>query len=133
MNYTILGNELEADPLVRGYSGMTDAEAAADLNTVYRAITATHLSGSDIYENIDNVEFLAKTAAQQQEVWDIIHLGDSIDVQPGSKARTRFVALFTAGSDTIIDLLAFLQTLVSRATELGIAGVKTSDIYKARN
>lgn len=39
MDYTILATELSSDPLTRGYSGMTDIEAAADLNTVYRPST----------------------------------------------------------------------------------------------
>lgn len=36
MDYVALINELTTDPLTRGYSGMTDAQAATDLNTVYR-------------------------------------------------------------------------------------------------
>ena len=32
--------ELDADPLVRGYSGMTDQQAADSLNTVNRSIPA---------------------------------------------------------------------------------------------
>ncbi len=34
--YQDLNTELTTDPLSRGYSGMTDAQAADDLNTVYR-------------------------------------------------------------------------------------------------
>ena len=36
MDIAILSNELTTDPLVRGYSLMTDQEAADDLNTSYR-------------------------------------------------------------------------------------------------
>ena len=32
----MLSDELANDPLGRGYAGMTDAQAATDLNTVYR-------------------------------------------------------------------------------------------------
>lgn len=31
-----LKSEIDSDPLTRGYSGMTDAQVAADLNTAYR-------------------------------------------------------------------------------------------------
>lgn len=37
MDYTALAAELSTDPLTRGYSAMTDAQAATDLNTVYRS------------------------------------------------------------------------------------------------
>lgn len=36
MDYTVLASELTVDPLTRGYSAMTDAQAAADLNSTYR-------------------------------------------------------------------------------------------------
>lgn len=39
MSLQVLKDELTADPLGRGYSGMTDAEAADDLNTAYREST----------------------------------------------------------------------------------------------
>jgi hypothetical protein len=39
MNLNTLHDELTADPLARGYAGMTDAEAAASLNTVDRPQT----------------------------------------------------------------------------------------------
>lgn len=40
MNYQTLRDELANDPLTRGYATMSDAEAAADLNTAYRTTTA---------------------------------------------------------------------------------------------
>ena len=33
---TIIKSEIDTDPLVRGYSGMTDAQVADDMNTLYR-------------------------------------------------------------------------------------------------
>ena len=36
MDYQALATELSIDPLTRGYSGMTDLQAADDLNTEYR-------------------------------------------------------------------------------------------------
>ena len=36
MDYTILATELIDDPLLRGYSTMTDTEARVDLNSLYR-------------------------------------------------------------------------------------------------
>lgn len=36
MDYTILSDELTNDPLVRGYSAMSDSAAADDINLIYR-------------------------------------------------------------------------------------------------
>lgn len=36
INYTALASEISTDPLTRGYSTMSDAEVAADMNTAYR-------------------------------------------------------------------------------------------------
>lgn len=36
MDYILLANELTTDPLVRGYSTMSDADAAVDINSLYR-------------------------------------------------------------------------------------------------
>lgn len=36
MDYTVLASELTVDPLTRGYSAMTDVQAATDLNSTYR-------------------------------------------------------------------------------------------------
>jgi hypothetical protein len=134
-NYVVLKDELDTDPLGRGYSGMSDSAAATDLNTVYRTRQIPRIPGADAYEQIDNAEFLALTASQQQEVWDIIHLtgeGEGIDVQSSSKARTRFVALFGGGSTTITDLLAAITENISRGVELGLGSVRESDVFKAR-
>ena len=135
MNLQTLRTELNNDPLGRGYAGMTDEGAADDLNTVYRTRQKANLSGAEVYEQVDNTEFLALTAAEQAEVWDIVHLsgeGSGISITPGSKARTRFVALFGGGSATIVDILAYITEDISRGIELGIGIVTTGSVQKAR-
>lgn len=126
-----LYTELSTDPNTRGYSGMTPEEAADDLNTQYATRQITTLSGGEVYEEVDIAEFQALTVAQQQEVWDIVHLGAVIDVSAGSKARTRFVSLFGVGSDTITDLLAKLTVSISRGEEIGIGFVTPGDVEGA--
>ena len=49
MDYQVLKDEIVNDPLIRGYSTMTDAEIADDLNTVYRERNRTTMTGSEIW------------------------------------------------------------------------------------
>lgn len=134
MNYAVLAAELTGDPLTRGYSGMTDAEAAADLNTVYRTRQLERLDPADAYDVVDVSEFLALTDAQRDEIWNIVHLGTAagILVTAGSRARARFIAIFGAGSDTIAALLALITEDISRGGELGLGYVKPGHVTKAR-
>ena len=129
--YAILVPELRDDPLARGYTGMTNAQVLASLNTVNRTLQKTTISGPEVYEAIDTTEFLAKTTAQQQEVWNIIHL-DSIPCGPGSKARTRMVAIFGGGSATTTAIGALLAYQVSRAEELKLGQLAIEHIGSAR-
>jgi len=132
MNYQILHDELVGDPLGRGYSAMTDAEVAVDLNTIYRTYTRTHLSSAEIYEAISALEFQALSDAQKVYVRDILGLGEGIDVQPGGQARAVMIQIFGAGSTTISNLAAVLQESISRAAELGLGVVTPGDVERAR-
>ena len=132
MNYQVLHDELVDDPLGRGYSSMTDAEAAADLNSDYRTRTRTHLSSAEIYEATDTTEFQGKTDVQKVYVRDIWGLGSDVDVQPDSKARTVYVQIFGGGSVTISNLSAVLRTDISRAEELALGSVTPGDVERAR-
>ena len=132
MDLVVLADELSTDPLARGYAGMTDLEAANDLNTVYRTRELEMLDGGTVYDQVDNTEFTALDAAGQAEVWDIVHLGANIPVGVGSKARDRFVALFGGGSDTITALQATLTENISRGVELGLGVIAEGHVTKAR-
>lgn len=128
----VLRDELLTDPLARGYSGMTDAQAAASLNTANRTRQKTHLTGAQIYECMDRTEFEAKTDPQKVYVRDILGLGGDILVTSGSKTRSVFVAVFGAGSATINALVALVTETISRATEVGLPVVKPGHVSEAR-
>jgi len=132
MNIGALANELRVDPLAHGYSGMTDAQAAVDLNAVYRTRVLTTLSSAQIYERTDITEFQSKNAAQQTYVRDIWGLGDSVAVGVGSKARTVYLAVFSASSNTASNIGAALAVSISRAEELGLGIVLAAHVQKAR-
>ena len=129
MNYLVLTEEITLDPLSRGYAGMTDQEAADDLNTKYREDDVKVVSGSQILNAIDLTELNAKTDAEKAQVWNIIHIGE---VNPFGVEADMLVDIFSGGSASIIALAALRKVDVSRATELGLAIVHSGTIAQAR-
>jgi len=129
MDYVKLKSELTEDSLGRGYSGMTDVEAADDLNTVYRTTPKTSMTGSEVINNIAVAEWAALTDAQKQTVWNIVHLGD---VNPFGVEATMLIGVFGALSETITALAAARNTAVSRAAELGLGAIAPGDVENAR-
>ena len=129
MNYTDLTNELVSDPLVRGYSGMSDAEATVDLNTEYRETNRTAMSGSEIFNAVDKVEYDALSVGDNARFWDILHLSS---VDPFGIEAQIVIDVFGAGSTTVSTLAAMRKTPISRATELGLGSVREGHVQKAR-
>ena len=66
----ILIDELTNDPLGRGYSGMTDKQAAADLNTEYRTQDRARITGADLLNATVRSEYVALSAAER-ELWHV--------------------------------------------------------------
>ena len=126
-----LSEEIANDTLVRGYSGMTDAQVADSLvNTIDRPITKQFLSGSDIFNATDDAEYAALTAVEQTS-WDALCGIDSIDTLSGV-AKSREAAIFGPGTQTRTNLLAIRSSTVSRAEELGLGSVNEGDVKQAR-
>lgn len=127
-----LRTEVQTDPLGRGYSGMTSADLLANLQTVNRTRNKTALSPSEVYQNIDQTEWAALSASDQDEIWNILHLGDPLD--PFGREATRFIAIFGGGSTTITALQALRVDNISRLEEIGIGGTVTEhQINQARS
>jgi hypothetical protein len=134
-NLQDLKDELINDPLVRGYVGMTDAQAAASLLTKNRPRNKVTLSASEIFEAIDTDEYLALSATEKDRVNIVLNLGDSIQIGPASKARAFILAAFAgaAGAITRPALAALAVEQISRATELfggdipGVYGIRSAE------
>lgn len=124
-----LKTELDTDPQARGYAGMGDAAAAADINTVYRTRNFASLTGSEVLNAIDKAEFNALSAVDQQRVWDVLHLGT---INPFGLEATLFTDIFGGGSATITALLVIRKEDVSRGVELGLGFVGHADVQDAR-
>jgi len=129
MNYTVLAAELSDDPLVVGYAGMTDAEAAVSLNLANRTRPRSMLTASEVFNAIAIGEWTVLTDAQQERIWDVLHIGD---INPFGNEATIFIDVFGSFSDTIEALGKIRQEAISRATELGLGHVKTGYVQRAR-
>jgi hypothetical protein len=141
----VLIDELANDPLTRGYSGMTDEQAANSLNTKNR--TASTVGVGQI------VNWLFETPAATQALrtgQDNTGLTNSVrgicynflrlDVAPfqsvtltqltGAADSLQSAAVFTAGQRN--GLVALANNQISRAEELGLPFVVPGDVYEAR-
>ena len=126
-----LADEINADPLTRGYAGMTDAQVAADVMTEYRTEAVREATGAEIYDAIDDAEFALLTPDEQKDCDRITSLSGIIDAS--SRAKTVLFRIFPAGTQTRINFLAMATRSVTRAHELGISGtVREGDVTRAR-
>jgi hypothetical protein len=129
-NIDIIRDEITNDPLGRGYSGMDDAAVAVDLNTVYRTINKSSLSGDELFAATDSTEFAALTD-HQESLW-VAFCGRS-SVDPFGSSNVAFVQyIFGGGSTTVSNLNSLRTQSVSRGAELGVGSVRPGDVLQAR-
>lgn len=137
MSIDALRDELTNDPLARGYAGMTTAQKIASLNAVDRTLPVAAVSGSEIYNAIDQTEFDALGDPDKAKVDRITSLSDPVNLAdlPAGRARATLVAIFTPGAGPIsrAALIALTTRPVSRAEELGIGSVDIGFIDNAEN
>jgi hypothetical protein len=127
---TVLSDELSNDPLGRGYSTMTDEEAASDLNTAYRSRIKSSMSGDEIFTQTDAAEFAGLTD-HKRLAWVSWTGKDSID--PSNSVNVDYVKwVFGNDSTTVSNLAAAREESITRATELGLGRVREGEIQMAR-
>ncbi len=125
----VLRTELTTDPKTRGYAGMTDEEAADDLNTEYRTRNRTSMTGSEVLQSIDQTRLAGLSAADKERVWQVLHLGQ---LDPFGVEADILINVFGPGSDTIVALQVARKENVSRAVELGLGSVREGTVAQAR-
>jgi hypothetical protein len=129
-NITALKNEIDSDPLTRGYAGMTDAQVAADLNTVYRTRNRTSMSGDEIFNSFDATEYNALTQDQKR---DLLTLCARDTIDPFGTANVNVITEnFGGGSTTAATLNTLRVENVSRADELNLGSITASHVSHAR-
>lgn len=132
MDIAALAAELTNDPLGRGYSGMSNAQAAASLNTVN--ITGPERDIIEAYELIDATvpaEWASLSAAEKQRYQTITGAG-RVNIK-NANTRSSLASIFGAGTTTRANMLA-LQAgpQISRATQLGLGTVGDGHVASAR-
>ena len=132
----VLKDELATDPLTRGYAGMTDEEAADDLNTSYRTRNRTSMTGDEIFQATDPGEFNSLGSGQGNSADDQGHWLSFCGrgaIDPFATANVQFVtAIFQAGSVTLANLQAARVESITRADELGLSRVRPGHVQDAR-
>jgi hypothetical protein len=129
LNKYVLKAELDGDPLGRGYAGMSDAAAAADLNTAYRTRNLERMTSSQIFQAVDMTEWGALEVAEQDKITKILNWGE---LNPFGKEAQVFINVFGGGSNTLSALAAARVEAISRAQELGWRPVTEGDVAQAR-
>ena len=117
-----LGEEKTADPLSRGYAGMTDQQFADSINDENITVERTTMSAGEIMEQIDGTEFSALTPALTTRVDRVLGLGAEIFVGPGNNhnAVQELLAAFGVSSATITSLAALRDlSKTSRRSQKG--------------
>lgn len=136
MNWGALRDELNNDPLARGYSGMTASQVVDDLNTAYRTQNRGSLSGDEIFQQTDPAEFSnlddgSGNTADVKGQWMSFCSRASID--PFATANVQYVTqVFGSGSATVTNLGNVRVEDISRAQELGTGGVQRWHIEHVR-
>lgn len=131
MDYIILKEELDTDPHGRGYSSMTDEEAAADLNTAYRERDRLSMTASEVLNAADQDEYNALSDAAREAFWRILHMGSELN--PFGMEANIMVAIFGVGSDTIAALQVLRKENISRGVELGLGHIRIGHVIHARS
>lgn len=80
MDFVILHDELINDPLARGYAGMTDAQAAASLNTVNRQRERGVVPAHELIDATAPADWAALTSAEKQRYQTLTGAGE-VNVQ----------------------------------------------------
>ena len=145
--FTILKEEIDSDPLGRGYDSMTNAEVTISLNTVNRTRletlsmqelrewTAENARGFNIMSGITNV-------ALTDQVRNLCYVADKLigtddgQFSPGNALYVDMINnLVAANVISNADRTALVTKAtksLSRATELGIGQVKEGHVQEAR-
>ena len=113
---SILGTEIDTDPLGRGYSGMGDAALLTSLNTANRSRNRTEMTGREVKAQVNATEYNALSDAKKQQMIELVKRDDldlfGID-------RDILIDIFGGGSTTVSNLASARVELISRGVEIG--------------
>lgn len=136
-DYLLLKDELITDPKSLGYAAMSNIEAASKLNEIGASgekIGRETVDGQEANKCVVIGEYTALSAAQRDAWTAIISAGaGQIDVDD-DRVKTQIAAIWVAGTDTRVNLLALADRDASRAEILFGRGafIHEWDVGRAR-
>ena len=130
MDIAALKTELTAGHPGTGAYNASASLAADELNLTNRTVSRDTVTGSEILNATDDVEFSTLPAADKSS-WLAVCAVDSVNTSAGI-AKAMEADLFGPGTTTRSNLVAVKNSTVSRATELGLGFVRPSHVEQAR-
>ncbi len=130
MDIDALKIELLAGHPDTGAYSVDDQIAADELNAVNRTRARGTVTGSEVLNATDDVEFTALQAANKGR-WLAMCGVDEINTGSGV-AKSIEADLFGAGTTTRTNLLALKNPPASRAEEIGLGFVRVGHVIEAR-
>lgn len=113
----MLKDEIQIDPLNRGYSAMNKEEIVISMNTPNRPRNKTSMTGREVMDQIDETEYNGLSDTLKGQFLALVS-GDSLD--PFGFAKNVIVGIFSGSSNTVSNLQAAREEQISRAQELGL-------------
>ena len=133
MNFEALRDLIQTHP---DYPTVSDEDLMTWLHAEVIERTRETINSDEMYELIDASEWSNLTADQKDEVWNMLLLFSSsgIPTTEGTRARTRFIQIFGAGSATITAVVGAISYQVSRlaASDVGSDEVSIGEVAHAR-
>lgn len=128
MDLVALKNEIQNDPQSIGYSGKSHEDIAKLLNRPVRNVDRDTISGGQIAACLVKADWTALSAADKNYLQVFIAAQDMpLTIQ----LKNELGGLFGVGTGTRTNLLVMLKQSGSRAKELGLESVTTSDVADA--
>lgn len=124
-----LSDEILLDPLGRGYSTMSDEDAAGSLNTPNRSRNRITMSGREVQAQIVDSEYVALTVEKKSQ---LLALTSSSDLDPFGFPSNVVKDIFGVGATSLSNLATARIETISRAREIGLGIVKVGHIAEAR-
>ena len=131
--HQLLADEINNDPLTRGYAGMTDQQVADDINTSYRTRPVDRVATDDIFEAVVPSEYAPRKPNEKTILDTLFAAHPFVGVPLGGSAQTVILNIFGPGTATRANLIVLATESITRGVELGIGTPHAGDVGFARS
>ena len=121
-----LCDEIEIDPLGRGYAGMSVEQISADLQTSYRTRWKACVDGNLLRDQITGSDWDGIPTDTLRDRLIAVLVGC---VNPQGFARTRVIEILGSGA-SLSNMAAIAQDSITRAEDIGVSDVRPGVIQE---